>query len=77
MELSKQDVEALTEQCVRDNSYAEWALARLQSGEPLDNDEYFEVLAALTFSSEEDADQFAAWVHRQRRGCDCDCQCGT
>ena len=54
----------------------EWALARLQSGEPLDDAlESLEVLAAIMFSSEEEADEFAAWVHRQRRGCDCECGC--
>jgi hypothetical protein len=74
MELSQHDVEAPTEQYVPDTPYAEWALARLQSGEPLDNDEFFEVLAALMFSSEEEADEFPAWVRRQRRGC-CRGQC--
>jgi hypothetical protein len=78
MELSKGDVEAPSDghaPDTPDTSYAEWALDRLQSGEPLDNDEYFEVLAALTFSSQEDADEFAAWVDRRRRGCGCDCHC--
>jgi hypothetical protein len=71
MELSKDDVEAPTEGRTPDTSYTEWALARLQSGEPLDNDESLEVLAALMFSSEEEADEFPAWVRRQRRGCCC------
>jgi hypothetical protein len=71
MKLSKDDMEAPTGGHAPDTPDLEWALARLRSGEPLDNDECFEVLAALMFSSEEEADEFAAWVRRQRRGCCC------
>jgi hypothetical protein len=46
----------------------EQIIARLRNGEPFkDGLEALEVLAAIMFSSEEEADEFEAWVRHERR----------
>jgi hypothetical protein len=46
----------------------EQIIARLRNGEPFkDGLEALEVLAAIMFSCEEEADEFEAWVRRERR----------
>jgi hypothetical protein len=47
----------------------EWAVEKLRNKDWANELEHLELLGAIMFSSDEEADEFVEWVHRQRREC--------